>query len=331
MTEDPSKPTVGEVGSVEPKRDAAQMSRLDLLRAGVAGLTGITVLGALTGAGCASERLVRDGAPPKTDPKLIKFREVSQFSPDFHWIRGLCTDGTSLWVAGDMAVREFAIDGTRRLTHELPGAAKCVAWSPDGRLFAATDDRVHPIGEEGTWSSLGPRARIVSIVADARQVVVADAGNRCVVRFDHQGTEIGRFGAKSADYPGLVVPSPYIGLSLHPSGDLVVTNIGRHRVERHGPDGRLVEAVGEPGMGMDAFCGCCNPTHVSVLPNGDMVTAEKGLPRVKVISPDGSLKCVVAGPECFHTETLGLATAAMGSRVLVLDPWEGAVRVFAPV
>jgi hypothetical protein len=307
------------------------ISRLELLRSGVIGLGGITLLSSLVGVGCASERLVTADGPPKTDPKLLKYRETSRFTPGFHWNRGLCTDGTSIWVAGDMSVREFAVDGTHRMSHDLNVTAKCVVWTPDGQLLAATDDRVVPVGEAVQWESLGSRARIVSIAADASNVFVGDAGNRNIARYDRQGKLLGTFGERTEAYPGLIVPSPFMGLAIHPSGDLIVTNIGKHQVERHTRDGDFVEAVGEQGMGMDAFCGCCNPTHVSVLPNGDMITSEKGLPRVKVISPDGSLKCVVAGPEQFHAETLGMATAVMGDRVLVLDPWEGAVRVFGPV
>jgi len=313
------------------ENESNKISRLALLRAGAAGIGGITLLSSLVGSGCASERLVGAEGPPKTDPKLVKYREVSRFKPGFHWLRGVCTDSRSIWVAGDMAIREFSAEGQEKTSHSLTGTAKAVACTPRGALFAATDDQVVPLTSGAPWSSLGPRARVVSIVADNNHVFVADAGNRVVTSFDHGGRRISEFGQKTADYPGLTVPSAFIGMALHPSGDLMVSNIGQHRVERHGRDGRLVEAVGEAGMGMDAFCGCCNPTHVSILPNGDIVTSEKGLPRVKVLSPDGTLKCVVAGPEQFHSETLGLATAVMGEKILILDPWEGAVRVFAPV
>jgi hypothetical protein len=313
------------------EENQTRISRLDLLRAGAVGVGGITLLGSLVGAGCANERLVTAEGPPKTDPKLLKYREAAQFKPGFHWLRGICTNGKSIWVAGDMSVSEFTLEGRTSSTHGLAGAAKCVACAPDGKLFAATDDQIVPLGAGAPWASLGPRARIVAIVADATHVTAADAGNRRVVRFDRTGALVGQFGERTADYTGLVVPSAFIGLALHPSGDLVVSNIGKHRVERHSPDGRLIESVGEAGMGMDCFCGCCNPTHVSVLANGDLVTSEKGLPRVKVLSPDGSLKCVVAGPEQFHAETLGLATAVLNDKILVLDPWEGAVRVFAPI
>jgi hypothetical protein len=306
-------------------------SRLQLLRTGMVGIGGITLLTALVGAGCATERLVGDDGPPETDPKLIKYREASRFKPGFHWLRSICSDENSVWVAGDMAVREFSPDGTEYATHNLAGTAKSIARAPDGSLYAATDDQVVPLEGRESWPSLGPRARIVSLLASTSHVVVADAGNRSILVFDRNGKLANRFGERTSDYPGLVVPSPFIGLAWHPSGDLILTNIGRHSVERHALDGRLIESVGESGMGMNAFCGCCNPTHVSVLSNGDMVTSEKGLPRVKVISPDGSLKCVVAGPEQFHSETLGLATAIMGGRIFVLDPWEGAVRVFAHV
>jgi hypothetical protein len=309
-----------------PKR----IARSDLLRTSAAAVGGITLLGLLAG-GCASEKLIGQDGPPKTDPDLIKYRETSRFKPGFHWLRGLCTDGSSVWVAGDMEVREFSADGSHARSLTMPGTAKCVACDPAGELFAATDDQVVHLSVSSAWQSLGPRARIVAIAADRQNVFIADAGNRSVLRCDKSGHVISRFGQKTADYPGLIVPSPFIGLAIHPSGDLLLTNLGLHRVERHTIEGRLVEAVGEQGMGMDAFCGCCNPTHVSALPNGDMVTSEKGLPRVKVISPDGALRCVVAGPEQFHAETLGLATAVMGNRILVLDPWEGVIRVYSPV
>ncbi len=313
------------------QEDSKGISRLELLRAGAIGIGGITLLGSLVGAGCASEKLVTADGPPKTDPKLLKYHEVSSFKTGFHWLRGICTDGKSIWVAGDMAIQEFDMDGQHLKKHEVGGTAKCVAVAPDGLLYSATDDQIISPRNGARWASLGPRARIVSIAASTNEVFVGDAGNRRVVRYNRDGKQTGTFGEKTTDYPGLIVPSPFMGLTIHSTGDLLVTNIGKHRVERHSPEGHLIEAVGESGMGMESFCGCCNPTHVSVLPNGDMVTSEKGLPRVKVISPDGSLKCVVAGPELFHAETLGLATAVCDNRVLILDPWEGAVRIFAPV
>lgn len=313
--------------SEEPK---PKISRLELLRAGALGVGGISLLSSLVGVGCAHERLVGDDGPPKTDPKLLKYREASTLKPGIHWLRGLCAFKQSIWIAGDMSIVEVGLDGTRKNSFEIGETAKCVACDPDGRLFAATDDKVFPLEQGECWPSLGTRARIVSLVATKEFVFVADAGNRRILRFDHSGKLLDQFGEKTPEYPGLIVPSPFIGLATHPSGDLLVTNIGLHRVERHAIKGGLIEAVGEAGMGMDGFCGCCNPTHVSVLPNGDMVTSEKGLPRVKVIRADGSLRCVVAGPEAFHAETVGLATTVIGDKVAVLDPWEGAVRIFAP-
>jgi len=111
---------------------------------------------------------------------------------------------------------------------------------------------------------------------------------------------------------------------------LWVTNPGRHRVEAYAFDGSPRESFGESGAAIEEFCGCCNPTHLALLPDGRLVTSEKGLPRVKVMRPSGELDCVVAGGERLAAGVVGLdlATDAAG-RVLVLDPKQRAVRVFA--
>jgi hypothetical protein len=82
-------------------------------------------------------------------------------------------------------------------------------------------------------------------------------------------------------------------------------------------------------MTLDGFCGCCNPSHLALTPDGKFITSEKGLPRVKVYDRAGRFECVVAGPDRFARDTVGLDVAVDSTgRILVLDPAAGAVRVF---
>ena len=117
-------------------------------------------------------------------------------------------------------------------------------------------------------------------------VFAADAGNRVVLRYDKSGKLAGRIGEKNKErnIPGLIIPSPYLGVVLAPDGLLRVNNTGRHRVEAYTVNGDLESSWGKPSNAIEGFCGCCNPIGLALLPDGRYVTCEKGLPRVKVYS-----------------------------------------------
>jgi hypothetical protein len=80
---------------------------------------------------------------------------------------------------------------------------------------------------------------------------------------------------------------------------------------------------------------------MAILPDGRFVTGEKGIPRVKIYGAEGKFECVVAGPEVLApnfaatTETredlklkpVDLAVDSK-SRIIVLDPNAGTVRIF---
>src|SRR5262249_4676088 len=134
------------------------------------------------------------------------------------------------------------------------------------------------------WASPGGRAWLTGLTTSAKDVFVADAGNRVIWRCDHSGKVLARIGEKNKErnIPGFIVPSPYFDLEMHPDGLLRVANPGRHRVEAYTVDGDLELAWGVASTAIDGFCGCCNPINIALLPDGRIVTCEKGLPRVKV-------------------------------------------------
>ena len=82
-------------------------------------------------------------------------------------------------------------------------------------------------------------------------------------------------------------------------------------------------------MEIEGFCGCCNPSHFTILNDGKFVTSEKGIARVKVYNRLGILESVVAGSDQFIEGTVGLDLAVDSeNRIYVLDPVKKMVRIF---
>jgi DNA-binding beta-propeller fold protein YncE len=196
-------------------------------------------------------------------------------------------------------------------------------------------DHVEVYGKHGkrlhVWPIVGAGAYITAIAIMEKDIWIANSAGRVVVHGDLQGSVIGRLGEKNdaEGYPGLIVPSPHLDVAIAPGGNLYVTNPGMHRVETHSPDGKMLAFWGESSSALDAFCGCCNPTDIALLPDGRFITSEKGIPRVKIYSATGQFQEVVAGPESFASNTMGLDLAvAPDHNVLVLDPKAKVVRIF---
>jgi hypothetical protein len=118
-------------------------------------------------------------------------------------------------------------------------------------------------------------------------------------------------------------------VAIDPDGFLWVANTGRHSLENYTEDGDFRTSWGEFGMEMERFCGCCNPSHFTILEEGSFVTSEKGIARVKVSNRLGELVSVVAGPDQFIEGTVGLDLAINSSqKIFVLDPFQKLVRIF---
>ncbi len=208
----------------------------------------------------------------------------------------------------------------------LPGMPRGVAASNDAILtaFGARVARLDASGKAlSDFGVAGERVRLSSVLPLGQELWVADSGQRAVWRYDASGKLLGKVGAPdpATGYPGLLVPSPHLDLALTPTGNVLINNPGKLRVETWSPQGKLTGQFGKPGMGDDGFAGCCNPIAVAALPDGRVVTAEKGLVRVKVYRADGTFESVVATPPVLSrgVASLDLATTADGA-ILVLDP-----------
>ena len=272
----------------------------------------------------------------QTDPSLLGYRETTSFAVDMT-PRGLAVGGEGrLYVAGDEAL--VILDGAgqelKRVALETP--ATCIKAGPRGALLLLgmgdhVDIRDTEGAWRGTWKPISDRSVITSIAASDEIVYVADAGTRQVRVYNWEGDMLGTVGDKdeALGIPGFVIPSPYFDLLIGETNTVWVANPGRRQLEQYDPDGNLLKTWGASSMEWSGFSGCCNPTHIARLPDGAFVTSEKGLPRVKVYESDGAFRNVVAGPESFAEDVLGLDLAVdSAGRVLVLDPAAKAVRVF---
>lgn len=284
------------------------------------------------------------------DPNLVLYQEVGTPIPTgFTRSRALAVDVEGrYYVAGDEAVRVLSETGTLERVISVAGQPGCVAVATDGRLYIGLRSHVEVFDGEGqrlaSWEKLGLRAFLTSIALTKDDVLVADAGNAVVVRFDPNGTLIGRIGEKDADrnIPGIHVPSPYFDIAVAPDGLLRVVNPDRLRVEAYTLRGDLEFWWGQASTNVADFCGCCNPVNFAMFPDGSYVTAEKGLIRVKIYDPEGTFVGVVAGPEQLveggaarvfenvddaQASGFDVAVDAEG-RVCVLDTIENTIRVF---
>lgn len=307
----------------------------------------LTALAANSLGGCSRSDVAPNAADDaeleslrKVDPRYLTYREAARIATGMENPRGIAVsaDG-ALFVVGDRALIRDEGRGAKQQTTPLEGEPTCIAVGRDDRLYLGMTDHVEVYAQDGkrlaVWQSVvGAGAYITAIAVTERDVWIANSAGRAVVHCDLQGRVIGQFGEKNEaeGYPGLIVPSPHLDVAPAPGGNLYVTNPGMHRVETHAPDGKLLSCWGASSSALDSFCGCCNPTDIALLPDGRFITSEKGIPRVKVYSATGQFQEVVAGPDAFASNTMGLdlAAAADGS-VLVLDPKAKVVRLFQHV
>ena len=245
----------------------------------------------------------------KIDPALIQYAQKTHFPVGLREARAIATGPRDhIFIAGDKAIRIFDRDGKPLQDIVLDQEPCCLAVgkagpAPAGRIYVGMRDHVEVLGGDGkrqaVWARPGKRTVLTSIAVAEEDVFVADAGGLVVWHYDPGGKLLGQIGKRdpSRGIPGFIVPSPYFDVAIAPDGLLRVVNPGAHQIEAFTFDGHLELSWGKRGMGIEAFCGCCNPSNIAILADGRVVTAEKGIPRVKVYRESGEFQCVVVGPE----------------------------------
>jgi hypothetical protein len=261
-----------------------------------------------------------------TDVQVRKLKGIALNAQDDLYAAG--AEGVKVWSHGGGQPREWPISGP----------ATCIALDGDGNVYVGQQTKVEVFDRDGqplrSWGKEGREPGelnwVTGIAVFQSNVLVADAGNRCIHRFDTTGDFIADIGKRDpeARLDGLICPSPYLGLAVDKAGVIYVTNPGMTRVERYSLDGKLLGFWGEGGAQPQQFSGCCNPTSVALLGDGRTATAEKITPRVKVYDAKGKMLAFI-GPEHFTKEAAGLGLAVdSAGRLFVMDPGDGKVRIF---
>ena len=283
---------------------------------------------------------VTKATPPAATKTETSYRLAGTIDSGLKELRGIAIDADdNLYLAGDDTVKTVSADG-RLLREWAPSQAPtAIAVSDEGEVYVAERAKIEVFDSAGkllrAWGEQGRQPGelgfVTGIALHGADVFAADAGNRCIHRFDTTGDFINDLGRRDPEQgvDGIVCPSPFIDLAIDEGGVLVVTNPGRGRVEQYQKDGTLLRVWGEAGMLPEQFFGCCNPTNLALLPNGRVITAEKIRPRVKVYDVEGRMLAYI-GPEHFTEKARGLDVATdSAARIFVADPGSGRVSIFA--
>jgi hypothetical protein len=271
----------------------------------------------------------------KVDEDLICYRETGLIEIGIDEPHAMTMGSNDeIYVGGDGSIKAFDADGSELNDFSVNGMVYCLAID-GGKLFVGLKDHIEVLDLEGNvlenWDAINDRAYLTSIAVEENSIFVADAGNKIVYRFNHDGNLQNLIGKKDrpSGIRGFVIPSPYFDLTIGREGQLWVVNPGFHAFEAYDFEGNQISSWEKTSMQIDGFSGCCNPGNLAMLEDGSFVTSEKGIERVKIHRANGEFKCVVAAPEIFEEGTIitDLAIDSNG-RILVLDSKKGLVRIF---
>lgn len=270
------------------------------------------------------------------DSTLIHFKETKNYRISIENPVSITVSNEKIYLAGDNKIQLIGRDGSLLNEITLTGIPQAIEISGE-KIFVAINNAVNVYNESGsllkTWPAITDSALIKAIAATEKSVFVADAGNRKVHRFNHDGELLASFDGKAAEgeLHGFIIPSPFFDIDINPDGDLWVVNPGLHSLENYTEEGNLREHWNSTSMMTEGFSGCCNPAHFTFLPDGRFVTSEKGLVRIKTYKPSGEFDAVVAAPVKFTEEGKApdIAADAAGN-VYALDFDKKVIRVFEP-
>jgi hypothetical protein len=266
----------------------------------------------------------------KVDPLLIHYKEATPLEIDVEELSALAvTPSSVVYVAGKDAVKVYPAGQTIA----VDGSPTCLEVDSYGVLYVGFTDHIEIIPQSGERSQIevpSERAYLTSLAVNEDYIFAADAGSRKIWRFSREGGEPFEIGRPDgASERGFNVPSSFFDIALARNGKLLAVNPGYHALEYYSVDGTRLTYWEKNADNIFGFVGCCNPSHIALLRDGAVVTSEKGIPRVKVYEPDGSMRCVVAIPDQFKDDVVGLDLATDRSgRIYVLDPARKQVRVF---
>lgn len=268
--------------------------------------------------------------------ELILYKETRNFKIGFDSPKGLTIEKNMIYLVGDQKLRIISSSG--KLLNELNfGEEPHTVELAGNTIYVAFEKKIKVFNKDfqqiDEWNLSGENTRITALTANEKEIFVADAGTRRVMRFSLNGELQNEFEGKAGEdvLHGFIIPSGCFDLDINDWGDLWVVNPGLHSLENYSAEGRLREHWRASGNEIGKFSGCCNPAHFCFLPDGSFVTSEKGLVRVKVYKPSGEFLGVVAPPGKFDDKPEGQApdvAVDSSGKIYALDFDRKVLRVF---
>ena len=171
---------------------------------------------------------------------------------------------------------------------------------------------------------IAPQLRRDNLNCDGELVVCTDTKDKCVKLIDirSKGSCVAAWG-KSWFMPMFKHPS---GLSITNEGKWVITDVGKHCVSIHDPEGRMVSQFGSRGKGAYGFE---QPKYVTVDHNGRILVSDSGNGGVKVYDKKGQFLFKISSKEVSDLNSpAGLCIDHAGN-ILCADRQRHCVHMFS--
>lgn len=195
-------------------------------------------------------------------------------------------------------------------------------------ILAATQETILVVNGKGKildeWGPFEDNGIITSVTCNRSFVAFADAVNKIIVVLNKKGEVKSMIGKTGEPF---IIPSPYFDVALDDKNTLYAANTGNRRIETRTIAGTLVKYFGEPGLAPEAFCGCCNPAHFTLIPDG-FVTAEKGINRIKILNQKGDFIEFVSSENDFMPAVPLDIASIDGKTIYAANPADSKLYVF---
>ncbi|MBW6502165.1 MAG: hypothetical protein K0B05_12295 [Bacteroidales bacterium] len=248
----------------------------------------------------------------------------------------LCSEGSlkavavsstgDLFIGGESFITCLTNDLSPKwsITTDKPVTALSVS---NQTIYASTQETILLVSTEGRitgeWGPYESNSLITSVSSNDEFVAFADATNKRVFVLRKDGEVAHMMGHTERKF---IIPSPYFDIALTENNMLYAANPGMHRVEEWTLDGKQTNTFGIAGLAPEAFCGCCNPSHLTLY-NNRLVTAEKGLNRIKIMDNAGEFIELVSSENSF-IPSIPLDIAAGGDKIYGANPADSRLYVF---
>ncbi len=210
--------------------------------------------------------------------------------------------------------------------------------SADSVMWSKVKDRRQPLvtSRAVAWTQIEPVCVVIappligelaSISSqDHNLVVITDSKDRCVKLIDlhSKGSCVATWG-KSWFMPMFKQPS---GLAITNEGKWIVTDVGRHSVSIHSPEGHCLNQFGSRGKGTMGFE---HPKYVAVDHHGRILVSDSGNGGIKLYDSNGQFlfKIGATKESANLTCPMGVCVDPTG-HILVADKHRHCVNLFSP-